>query len=248
MGSCWRWWQVALVVCAAPGIARAQLPEAPARPTEADVSVARDEFVAGMDFAQQQRWGPALERFVRSYALSGSPVALFNLASTLRSLERFREADEAFARLLLDPTLDDETRHNAEGIRSEMAPRLGVIRVEGVPEGAARVRADGRALGTRRDRPIELTVDPGSHALSVELEDRPPWRWSGEVPGGARLVLGAVFLPDEPVALPNEDGDPWPWIAAGGAIALVVSVIVIGVAADQAAQLGPRSAWVIALP
>lgn len=211
------------------------------------MAVARDEFVAGMDFARQERWGPALERFVRSYALSGSPVALFNLASTLRSLGRFREADEAFDRLLRDSTLDEETRRNAERMRAAMAAQVGVIRVDGVPAGAARVIADGQALGTRRDRPIEVTVDPGAHVLSVELADQPPWRWSGEVRAGARVEVVAELEPRE-VAPPSEGADPWPWLLAGGALALVVSVIVIAVAADEAAQLDPRSPWVIALP
>ena len=238
---------LALVVWATPRLATAQLPVAPSSPTDADVSVARDEFVAGMDFARQERWGPALERFVRSYALSGSPVALFNLASTLRSLGRFREADEAFARLLRDPTLDDETRRNTAQMRAELAPQIGVIRVEGVPEGAARVVADGRSEGTRRSRPIEITLEPGTHVLSVELEERPPWRWSGEVRGGARLVLTADFRPIE-APLPNSEGIPlWPWLVGVGVV-LVLSAVVIGVVADQAAQLGPRSPWVIELP
>lgn len=126
------------------------------------------------DFWEQ--WDAALEEFARSYALSGSPAALFNMASTLRALGRFREARDAIDRLLEDPYLDEATRANAGELRAEVAANVSRVTLEGVPEGWARVHADGALRETTQSRPIQLDLDPGHRVL----------RLSARAPGTAR--------------------------------------------------------------
>ena len=222
--------------------ARAQLAEPPSSPSDADVALARERFVRGIGLAQQAHWQEALDEFFGSYALSGSPVALFNAASALRELGRFREARDAFDRLLADPELDEETRVAAERLRTDVAAQVGRVTVEAVPPGEATLTLDGRAGSPEATRPLEVEVDPGSHALAVAIAQYRAWRWSGTVQPGARLQLSASLEP-----LAGSSFDPLPWIL-GGAAAVVIGVVVALLVVDANAQLGPRTPMVIRLP
>ncbi len=228
-----------LALLALPPAARAQLPEPPASPSDADVARARDLFVQGVEHAQSERWTQALDAFVRSYAASGSPVALFNVASTLRELGRMREAIEAFDRLLAARALDDEMRLGAERLRAQTASQLAGVALDGVPPGEARVSADG-ATRTSTERPIALELDPGAHELRVELDGYAPWRWQGTLAPGAMLALDADLAP-------AGGGDALPWILGAVGLAVAGAIVAI-VVADFEAQLHPRTALVIALP
>lgn len=228
-----------LALCAGPSAARAQLPDPPRAPSDEDVAHARELFVQGVGHAEQNAWDEALDAFVRSYAASGSPVALYNVASTLRELGRYRDARDAFDRLLAEPALDDETRMSATRLRTEVAARVARVTVERVPPGEARVRS-GAEVRETTERPIELELDPGPREIGVELPAHEPWRWSGSLAPGAVLVLDASLAPV------GRD-DPLPWIlgAVGAVLAGVVLTIVV---ADVEAQLDPRTPLVIALP
>ncbi|HEY8427156.1 MAG TPA: tetratricopeptide repeat protein [Sandaracinaceae bacterium] len=219
--------------------AHAQLPDPPPAPTDADVARARALFVEGVQHAQDRRWDEALDAFLRSYATSGSPAALFNVGSALRELGRYREARDAFDRLLEDPALDDDTRARAEELRTETAARVARVRLEGVPPGEARVTGAGAPRETP-ERPIELELDPGARALGVELPGYAPWRWSGTLAPGAELVLDASLSS-------LSAGDPLPWFLGAAGI-VIAGVIVALVVADAEAQLDPRTPLSIALP
>jgi hypothetical protein len=222
--------------------ARAQLPDPPAAPSDADVSQARDRFVHGMELAQREDWAPALTEFFRSYALSGSPVALFNAGSALRSLRRFLEARDAFDRLLGDPEIDEEMRHAAEEMRVHVTAQVASVAVDGVPSGPASITADGAERAVTSARPIEVELDPGARALTIRLPAYTLWSWQGSLEPGARLRLDAALTPE-----PSGGGDALPWIL-GGLGAVVAGVIIGLVVADLEAQLDPRTPLVITLP
>ena len=225
-----------------PAGARAQLPDPPAAPSDADVSQARDRFVHGMELAQNEDWEPALAEFVRSYALSGSPVALFNAGSTLRSLHRFVEARDAFDRLLGDPEIDEEMRRAAEEMRVHVTAQVASVTVDGVPSGAASVVADGAERPATSERPIEVELDPGERALTIRLPAHVPWSWQGSLEPGARLRLDAELAPE-----PSGGGDALGWIL--GIAGVVVAGVIIGfVVGDLEAQLDPRTSLVVAVP
>jgi tetratricopeptide (TPR) repeat protein len=231
---------MALVLAAwAPALAQAQLPQAPSAPSEDDVARARARFVEGMTWAQAGRWEAALDAFEASYALSGSPVALFNLAGALRELGRSREAREAFDRLLVDPALDADLRARTAPLRAEVAAQVARVRVEGVPAGEARVLADGAERETTARRPVEVELDPGARALAIEVAAR-RWDWAGTLAPGVRLELTASFR--EPAL------DPLPWALLGVGLAAVAAALVTALVLDAEAQLDPRTALVIRLP
>jgi hypothetical protein len=224
---------------AAPAVA--QLPDPPASPSDEDISQARDRFVHGMELAQAESWDEALEEFVGSYAQSGNPVALYNIGSALRALRRFREARLAFDRLLEDPELDQETRANAEDMRSEMAAQTATFTIDGVPEGPARVTADDQLREVTEVRPIEVELDPGPHTLLLELPQRGEWRWTGSMTTGGRERMTASF----------EGGggmDLVPIIVAVVLGLAAAGAIIGGVVGDAEAQLDPRTPMVIQLP
>lgn len=235
-----------VALCAAaltPSGASAQLPDPPAAPSDADVSQARDRFVHGMELAQSEDWEPALAEFTRSYALSGSPVALFNAGSALRSLRRFVEARDAFDRLLGDPEIDEEMRTAAEEMRVHVTAQVASVTVDGVPSGEASVLAGGGERPPTRERPIEVELDPGPQALTIRLPAHTPWSWRGSLEPGARLRLDAELVPEPS----GGGGDALGWIlgVAGAVVAGVIIGLVVG---DLEAQLDPRTALVVAVP
>lgn len=232
----------AFLLALAPSIACAQLPDPPAAPSDADVAQARNRFVRGMELAQAERWDAALDEFTRSYELSGSPVALFNMASTLRSLGRFLDARAAFDRLLADPGLDSETRRAAEDLRVEVSSQVASVRVDGVPDGLATVVADGDEREPTRARPIAVELDPGARALTIRLPSYTPWSWEGTLAPGAQVRVDASLTPE-----PTGGVDALPWVLAGVGAA-VVGVVLGLVIADLEAQLDPRTSLVITLP
>ncbi|MCC6877909.1 MAG: PEGA domain-containing protein [Sandaracinaceae bacterium] len=230
----------ALVLSAAPG--RAQLPDPPERTSETDSARARDAFVHGMELARESRFADALEEFLRSYELSGSPVALFNVASTLRSLGRVSEAQEAFDRLLAMEDLDDAMRRAASEHRADVAARVARVQIEGVPAGSARVAADGRERGSFTSRPIELALDPGEHALELRLDGHLPWRWRGPLDEGSQVSLSARLAPITGSILE----EPALWIVV--VASAVAGLVIASVAIDQSLQLGARTSPVVVLP
>ncbi|RZO48517.1 MAG: hypothetical protein EVA89_37045 [Sandaracinaceae bacterium] len=238
---------IAGLILACTSVASAQLPEPPTSPSETEVSAGRAAFLEGIGHARAERWEPAREAFERSYTLSGSPVALFNLASTDATLGRHQLALAAFDRLLALPDLDAETRERASALRATSAARVGVITIRGIPDGDARVTADGRLREVTPRRPVELVIDPGPHVLAIGMPGAEPWTWTGDVAPGAILDLEAsLVLPEAPPER-VEGADPLPWILVGAAAALVVGAVVTGVVADQSAQLQPRTELVLDL-
>lgn len=232
----------AALVLAVPTAAGAQLPEPPSVPSDEDVAQARDHFVHGMELAEAERWDAALEEFTRSYALSGSPAALFNMGATLRSLSRFVEARAAFDRLLEDSELDRPTRRTAESMRDEVAAQIASVHVEGVPEGEATVVADGRELPPTELRPIRVELDPGLREIAITLPAHLPWSWRGELAAGDELWVDAHLSPE-----PSGESEVVIGVLAGVG-AVVLGTIVGLVIADAEAQLRPRTPLVITLP
>ena len=234
-----------------PTVVCAQLPDAPASPSQEDVLQARDAFVRGMEFAGEQRFEDARREFVHSYALSGSPVALFNLASTLRSLEAHREAGQAFERLLANPDLDATIRSQAEPMYVDVVVQIARIRLHGDLDGAT-LRVDRGAPRSIAGSSTTVVVDPGQHDLRADRAGAEPWSWSGVLDAGDSLDLLvelAVSEAGEPTT-PGTEVDVTPVIAVGVSVGLAVAVIaiIVGVVVDSEAQLGPRTPLVLELP
>ena len=234
-----------LSLCMLASSARAQLPDPPVEPAQSEVLDARAAFVRGTEFAQQERFEDARREFMHSYALSGSPVALFNLASTLRSLGHHHDAAEALVRLLANPHLDAQIRRRAEPMYALEVQRVGRLRLHDAPGGAT-LRLDGgvpRAL----HGPLEtIVVRPGTHSLRADLAEHHAWTWSGGVGAGEALDLVVELTREAPE--PAED-DPVAAIAVvASLVAVAIGAIVTYAVLDAEAQLVPRTGVVIELP
>jgi len=192
---------LASLFCAsAASLAEAQQPYRLAgpegQPTEADIQRARDLFVSGTEDADLGRWADALGKFAEAYRLSGIGAALYNAATTLRSLGRYREARDAFDQLLEQHAddLDDEMRLSARELRVEVAGRVARLDVLDLPEAPdLRLRLDGARLTDDGSRPLSLETDPGRHALRVELPQHEPYLWEGSLGDGERQVVRVVL-------------------------------------------------------
>lgn len=242
---------LAALLVAGPGRASAQLPEPAPSPSEHDISQARDAFVRGMGFANEGRFEAARREFVHSYSLSGSPVALFNLASTLTSLEQHRATVEAYERLLADPSLDPTIRSQAEGLLRQAAALVARIRLHGELGGAI-LSVDGGPARPLAQSPEVVLLDPGSHRLTARREGSDDWTWAGALSPGEALDLAVeLFAPAEPAEVtpePQEGLDPYLALALAIAAGAVVAALVGGLVADAEAQLSPRTGLVFELP
>lgn len=209
-----------------------------ATPSEADMARARELYAEGGRRVDEGQWADALEAFEGSFRLSGVPAALFNAATTLRSMGRHRDARDLFTQLLAIEGLDDETRATADARHEEEAARVARISLTGLggmPD--ARVHLDGAVIDRAIEDPMELETDSGRHAVSVLREGYVPWREELRLTDGQRVSL-AVSLSAIEVDREEVWESPVFWtvvvaiLAAGG----IVTAIVLQ---DQA-QLSPR--------
>jgi len=130
---------------------------------------ARALFRRGAEAYADERYAEALQAFEASYRAREVPVVLFNLAQTLRALDRPAEAIEAYRRYLrTDAELDEERRAAVDAVIAELAPRVSFVRLEVFPDGAE-VSVDGRVLG-RAPFEDRVAVDPGERRFEATAE------------------------------------------------------------------------------
>ncbi len=165
-------------------------------PTREQLSEARDLFLRGTEDAEAGRWADALDAFRRAYELSGIAAALYNAATTLRSVGRYRDARDAFDQLTREhPDLEDEMANSARDLRREVAARVAVLEVRDLPvDPDLRLRLDGVMVTDTTARPLELHIDSGSHTLRVERDRYEAFLWEGRIDDGARRVIDVVLV------------------------------------------------------
>lgn len=130
---------------------------------------ARALFRRGAEAYAEERYPEALEAFDASYRAREVPVVLFNLAQTLRALDRPAEAIEAYRRYLrTDAELDEARRAAVDAVIAELTPQVSLVRLEVFPDGAE-VSVDGRSLG-RAPFEDRVAIDPGERRLEVRAE------------------------------------------------------------------------------
>ncbi|MBX7196327.1 MAG: PEGA domain-containing protein [Sandaracinaceae bacterium] len=191
-------------------------------------------FDTGSRAAEEERWSDALPAFQRAYALTRSEIALFNVGYVLRALGRFVEAHAAFNEVIARLDGAGELLEQARAYRNEVLGRIAHLRVDGLePQTRYALLLDGTAREDDGARPLDLSLDPGSHGLSVRREGYMPFDWSGTLGEGETSRL-AVELQPIPHGGTVAD-EAWFWI--------VVSVVVVGAGVgvgflvDDAAQL-----------
>ena len=140
-----------------------------ARAQEGD---ARALFERGVELADEERWGEAVEYFRRSRALEPRAVTVFNLAAALMRLGRPTAALEALEDYAQLAGEDDPRREDARELSEVALAAVAHLTLTVEPPGA-RLRVDGElAAGEGATR--ELRLDPGEHRLSLEAEGHLP--------------------------------------------------------------------------
>jgi hypothetical protein len=175
-------------------------------PSPAELSLARQEFVAGVDAARASAWQQAFDHFQRSYALYPHPETLFNLAGAERRLGQLVAATESYrAYLRHDQTVTAaDNRAYAEQALAELSASVSHVdlRVAGVLS-TDRVALDTVPLN-RAALSAELPVDPGKHVLTVHRDGSEVLRREFWVEPGQKLELNAYLPGAEPVEEPSE--------------------------------------------
>jgi len=227
-----------LILLVAPATASAQyrVEAPPSDPTDAEMERARALYVEGGEQVAEGRWADALDAYEQSYRLSGIPAALFNAATTLRSMGRHRDARDLFRQLLELPDLDAQTRSDAEQRLREESGRVALILLVGLADAPdATVALDGRDLPGPPDDPLELETDPGEHAVAVLREGYAPWRRALTLEDGGRETLRVEL---EPLDTEQVWESPILWTIVG--VLLVGGGVLTGVLLYDDAQLDPR--------
>jgi len=160
---------------------------------------ARAYFERGVAFADQERWGEALEFFRRSDELVERASTVFNMGVAQYRLGVVRDAIASLERFLAlaDPVEDQGRREAATDLLDRLRPAVATL-VLTVDPADARVEVDDQTvLGVGRERATQ--VDPGRRAVLVSAPGHLPRRLVVSVLPGGR-VRRAVALDPAPVA------------------------------------------------
>ena len=237
-----RWLPVTSMVCFTLAVLLPSLTRAQDAPTTSPTAPTQDRatrdaveaFETGTRAAEEARWSDALPAFERAYALSHSDIALFNIAYVLRALGRFVEAHRAFSEVIERSGGTGEWLDEARSYRNEVLGRIARVRVDGLdPASRYSLLLDGTARDDDGSRPLELSLDPGDHGLSVRLDGFLPFDWSGHLAEGATERVSVTL---EPIPRGGTVADEaWFWILMSAIV--VGGGIAIGFVVDDAVQL-----------
>jgi hypothetical protein len=224
-------------------------------PSQAAIDEAKALYVAGNRAVEQGRWADALEDFERSYALSGVPAALFNVATTLRALGRHVEARDAFTQLLAKhPKLDADVKKQAEQMLAEEKARVASMVIADLPstQPSLKIQVDGKVQKDDGARPLPVDVDAGHHTLRVEDPKSKPFTWDGQFVDGEKKTVTVKLAPlDKTPPPPTETSSgslfssPWFWGAVG--VVVVGGAVAGGYYYHQSRQLEPATGTVVKL-
>lgn len=137
--------------------------------------LAREQFRAGVQAAQDGRWQDAADAFQRSYELSPRPLTLLNLAGAYAQTAHLVEAVEAYRMFLMERQgVTARMRADAEAQLADIEPRVPRARISvmGIEEGDV-VRLDEYELSAASlEQP--LPVNPGAHTVMLERPGHEP--------------------------------------------------------------------------
>ncbi len=199
---------LALAWAASPAEAEAQRGAAPASssPENADASRrARELFMQGQASFQAGEFREAVSAFEAAAELVPSADLWYNIARSHEELRQFEQAIEYYRRYLrdrVDPPDQArieqhitalEAEAEAQRLASHAAPTSGSLEVRVEQEGAA-VQVDDAAVGTS---PLEapLTLEPGLHALNVDLDGYLPFRSEVRINAGISTMATVQLQP-----------------------------------------------------
>jgi hypothetical protein len=187
-------------------------------PERADVTKARDEFVAGAELVKKAQWAEALAAFERSAKLRPHAVTTYDIGACLRAMGQYTRARETFVRALAEndkgggAQLSDSLVADSKGYIAEIDHLLATATVQLTPSNAA-IAVDGRPLevqvgaatptlvagtlppGAGAPPPVgvfKLVLDPGVHVVTLSRK------------GFADAIVNRTFLPGSATELKLE--------------------------------------------
>lgn len=131
---------------------------------------AKERFLKGLEFVQNESWDAALAEFLASRELYPTKVALKNAAISLRQLKRYSEALDMYRELAREfgSSLTPEEKKNVDDAIAALQASVGEVVVES-DQRESTVIIDGQQRGTT---PLAqpIVVNAGTHTVRVVKE------------------------------------------------------------------------------
>lgn len=132
---------------------------------------ARERFMEGRAFYDNDEFDKAAEAFLESYELSGRSELLYNVGQAYRLAGKLTEAEAYFQRYLSElPGAPNagEVADTVIEIQQAIAASMATLNVTSTPEGATILVEETEA---RCNAPCELDLAPGTYTLVASLPD-----------------------------------------------------------------------------
>jgi hypothetical protein len=183
---------LALAVALSAGTS-AGAPNAPTPPEPADVTSAREAFVAGARLAKDAQWGEALAAFERSEKLHPHAATTYNIGACYRAMGRYTMARRWFAQALSEngaaggSQLADGVATEIHAYVDEMDRVVATYEVTLDPPDAD-IAVDGRALEGRASSATPSPATPPVYVAGT-MPPGPGQPLEGLTKGKFRLVV-----------------------------------------------------------
>lgn len=175
----------------------------PALAQTSDAEEARLAFERGVNLMEAEYWDQAVVELQRSWDLRPTQVALLNLATCLRQLQRYDEAIarlEEFGRRWGDVATEERRAQVATDLET-IRQGTGLARIESTVAGAE-VRVDGQLVAsTPLQQPIRIAA--GTRRIELRHEGYRPTERSADVAVGETVTISFALV-RAPVASPAE--------------------------------------------
>ncbi len=243
------WLALGLVLASAPVVA-AQRGSRPATgtPENADASrQAREHFMLGQQHFDAGRFEEAVAAFEQAAALVPSADLWYNIARAHEELRHYEQAVEYYRRYLRDRVDPPDrarieehiTRLEAEAearrLAEHAAPTTGTLEIR-VDQAGADVSVDGTSVGVS-PLSVPLTLDPGLHALSVDLDGYIPFRSEVRLSAGL-AALATVQLQPLTSYRSVRGRRLFTWIVGAFAVAAMGTSLGLGIRAQRLENQG----------
>lgn len=167
----------------------------PVAQEQTDDDRARAHFETGASLYSQESYDGALAEFEASYQLRPVPVVLFNIAQTLRRLDRYPQAIELYEQYLR--TADDVTPERRTAVRrviADLRRAMAPVSIETDVPGVDIV-VDGRSMG-RTPLPGPVFLAAGQRRIEASRDGFLTVREEVRVVGGEAVSL-RLRMPQE---------------------------------------------------
>jgi len=186
--------RAALALSLCPAVALGQ--PAPAAPTPAATTEARERYQRGVELFDERNYTAAMVEFQRAYELTRNPAVLFNISATHELSGHFVEALDAMHTYERDAPAETVTRRRAEvdAALARLRQRVGTVIIRFEAPGLE-LRIDGLVRATTEAR-TGLRVGAGRHRVSLSAPHFQPREEEFDIAGGTTVTLSEPLVPE----------------------------------------------------